>query len=643
MVLVFPTGFSGFASPEVDIERRTLKGGTALSGEQDITSTRWRRPRVRRILGRAARRPSNEPRVARYRHAARGRRYQGRGSLLRRAPPTVGNERLVPIRTARPSTTTRCTRRRGVWRGRRVRAAARRCVENVTSCSRNRCSAASGRYRAPDKGVAVLSHRVICTPARRPPQHHFSPAASRNRDRRHKDRIAVPPVLDGGRWAAEHAYRKSPLCRGSGTVYRGALTRRGQHGRYCRPFRRAFRDFNATNVPATGAFEPRKADIRDLGRAYRAAVGAALGNVDTAKTTAAVLAGDLAWPAGSTALVYADANPTISTCGRKVARREPARGRHGGTARHHGFARHALPRCGRGSAQASDCGSLSPSRMLLARAVGPAPIVSGPTIRTRWGRISCKGRCSSAARSIPWSRARSFAPRTPAAGGGRERPSTGRRRNRLAGTRQRVRSLARRYLSSEPRRHVDFRTVRDLCFSSAASVRFTISPEPYFVWTLGGGTMSTSGDATDIRYGAEGIEFDMELYYQLAAPLTRPARSYSSRKRALPLCPPSGLTRPGRDQFPTEDSIALNNPGFAKQSSVGKPYGLGRRVIEADFKFPAESAHFGFQSTTVTLNWGSAEGSMFSINADTNGLWIYRRFGADGFIRLSTTPTKCSS
>jgi hypothetical protein len=39
MPLIFPTSRFGFLDQEVDIERQTLKGGTALSGEQDITST----------------------------------------------------------------------------------------------------------------------------------------------------------------------------------------------------------------------------------------------------------------------------------------------------------------------------------------------------------------------------------------------------------------------------------------------------------------------------------------------------------------------------------------------------------------------------------------------------------------------------
>lgn len=35
----FPTALFGFLEQEVDVERQTLKGGTALSGEQDVVST----------------------------------------------------------------------------------------------------------------------------------------------------------------------------------------------------------------------------------------------------------------------------------------------------------------------------------------------------------------------------------------------------------------------------------------------------------------------------------------------------------------------------------------------------------------------------------------------------------------------------
>jgi hypothetical protein len=39
MVMVFPTARFGFLEQEVDIERQTLKGGTSLSGDQDMVST----------------------------------------------------------------------------------------------------------------------------------------------------------------------------------------------------------------------------------------------------------------------------------------------------------------------------------------------------------------------------------------------------------------------------------------------------------------------------------------------------------------------------------------------------------------------------------------------------------------------------
>lgn len=39
MALTFPTALFGFLDQEVDIERQTLKGGTALSGDQDVVST----------------------------------------------------------------------------------------------------------------------------------------------------------------------------------------------------------------------------------------------------------------------------------------------------------------------------------------------------------------------------------------------------------------------------------------------------------------------------------------------------------------------------------------------------------------------------------------------------------------------------
>lgn len=39
MVLTFPTALFGFLDQEIDIERQTLKGGTALSGDEDKVST----------------------------------------------------------------------------------------------------------------------------------------------------------------------------------------------------------------------------------------------------------------------------------------------------------------------------------------------------------------------------------------------------------------------------------------------------------------------------------------------------------------------------------------------------------------------------------------------------------------------------
>lgn len=39
MAILFPTALFGFLEQEVDVERQTLRGGTALSGEQDVTST----------------------------------------------------------------------------------------------------------------------------------------------------------------------------------------------------------------------------------------------------------------------------------------------------------------------------------------------------------------------------------------------------------------------------------------------------------------------------------------------------------------------------------------------------------------------------------------------------------------------------
>lgn len=38
-MLIFPTSIFGFTEKEIDVERQTLKGGTSLSGEQDVIST----------------------------------------------------------------------------------------------------------------------------------------------------------------------------------------------------------------------------------------------------------------------------------------------------------------------------------------------------------------------------------------------------------------------------------------------------------------------------------------------------------------------------------------------------------------------------------------------------------------------------
>lgn len=39
MAIIFPTARFGFLDLEVDVERQTLKGGTALNGDQDVVST----------------------------------------------------------------------------------------------------------------------------------------------------------------------------------------------------------------------------------------------------------------------------------------------------------------------------------------------------------------------------------------------------------------------------------------------------------------------------------------------------------------------------------------------------------------------------------------------------------------------------
>lgn len=72
-------------------------------------------------------------------------------------------------------------------------------------------------------------------------------------------------------------------------------------------FANVYRDYNTDGVPASGAHEPVKSEIRALGAALESAIAnGSLGSVDVAYSTRALLNADLAWPAGSTALVYAD-------------------------------------------------------------------------------------------------------------------------------------------------------------------------------------------------------------------------------------------------------------------------------------------------------------------------------------------------
>lgn len=72
-------------------------------------------------------------------------------------------------------------------------------------------------------------------------------------------------------------------------------------------FRTTFRDYITEGVPATGKHEPAKADIRAIGATIERLFGLTLGTVTTVKTTKALLDGDLAHAANSTAIVYADA------------------------------------------------------------------------------------------------------------------------------------------------------------------------------------------------------------------------------------------------------------------------------------------------------------------------------------------------
>lgn len=69
-----------------------------------------------------------------------------------------------------------------------------------------------------------------------------------------------------------------------------------------------FRDYITDGVPASGAQEPVKADIRALFSAIETAMGnLSLGSVDVSYATRAALDADLAWAAASIGLVYADA------------------------------------------------------------------------------------------------------------------------------------------------------------------------------------------------------------------------------------------------------------------------------------------------------------------------------------------------
>lgn len=74
-------------------------------------------------------------------------------------------------------------------------------------------------------------------------------------------------------------------------------------------FANTFRDYRTLGVPATGANEPVKSEIRAIGPLIEAAIATAgFGNaVTVVKATRADLNADLAHPAGTVALVYADA------------------------------------------------------------------------------------------------------------------------------------------------------------------------------------------------------------------------------------------------------------------------------------------------------------------------------------------------
>lgn len=73
-------------------------------------------------------------------------------------------------------------------------------------------------------------------------------------------------------------------------------------------FATAFRDYVTEGVPASGEYEPDKALLRGIGSLIESALAAGvLGGVSVAYATRAELNANLAFPAGATALVYADA------------------------------------------------------------------------------------------------------------------------------------------------------------------------------------------------------------------------------------------------------------------------------------------------------------------------------------------------
>lgn len=73
-------------------------------------------------------------------------------------------------------------------------------------------------------------------------------------------------------------------------------------------FGSVYRDYETAGVPGSGEHEPVKSEIRGLGAIIENALGTVgLADVDVSKTTRALLYADLAWPADSVGLVYADA------------------------------------------------------------------------------------------------------------------------------------------------------------------------------------------------------------------------------------------------------------------------------------------------------------------------------------------------